>query len=821
MFSKSSFLISLALLVAFAANATAAENDWWWIGLGDTNSWNDINNWDVGTIPIETSLVYHAEANGHILIDSNVPDALCYRLCLGKTWEIPAEMPCYLDVIGGNLTVLEQIRIGARDGDNIYQGVLNASGGNINVSGSLLIGNEGGVGTVDINDGVINVGKTLWLPVGEGSSGTLYLNGGTISATDFNRDEMGTPQMDITEGELILSGNKVTKITDFIHESWLTAYGSRGSVLVDYNSTDDKTTITGLYDPNIAFNPSPIGKDWPYTTSTLSWSPGDLAAEHHVYLGTRPDALSLIYEGTDTNCSPDVLQLGRTYYWRVDEVNGPTTWTGNIWNFSTEEYLTAEDFDSYANNDALVDVWEDYWVNGTCSEVFLEAVITRDGNSMKYDYGNYYPPYYSEIEADVVDLEIGQDWEIGAAEALVLYFHGVADNNDEPMYLTVEDASANSGTVKYDTNDLSQEDWEDWRIWNIDLQDFRDANVALENVSRISILIGEKDRTQPAGSGTIYIDDIRLYPSRCVFEYTDGDINGDCVVGPEDLDMISGDWLVSEYDLNGVDPGADGLLVWYKFDEGSGNIAADSANIDANDYNSTPFSSRSAGKKPDIKWSAEGINGTNCVWFDRDEMALFSLDVPTGFFGYIDDEMTISLWINGDEEWQPQPDGCVFEGFTWGYAWYEGRIPSSDGSVSFWTGSSYLVWNEATPSDWEGQWNHYAFIFNSAQGTRSIYCNAELVAHSETLDEVAGMENGWFTLGSYWEGPWGRYSGKLDELRVYNRSLSQAELIYLADKTSMHIPLARPEVDLATDGKIDFKDYAVMADNWLDEQLWP
>jgi hypothetical protein len=29
------------------------------------------------------------------------------------------------------------------------------------------------------------------------------------------------------------------------------------------------------------------------------------------------------------------------------------------------------------------------------------------------------------------------------------------------------------------------------------------------------------------------------------------------------------------------------------------------------------------------------------------------------------------------------------------------------------------------------------------------------------------------------------------------------------------------EADLNVDSTVDFKDYAVLADQWLDEQLWP
>jgi hypothetical protein len=48
-----------------------------------------------------------------------------------------------------------------------------------------------------------------------------------------------------------------------------------------------------------------------------------------------------------------------------------------------------------------------------------------------------------------------------------------------------------------------------WTEWNISLQDFADQGVNLSNVN--SITIGLSSVT--GGTGMLYIDDIRLYPS--------------------------------------------------------------------------------------------------------------------------------------------------------------------------------------------------------------------------------------------------------------------------------------------------------------------
>ncbi|MHC4584689.1 MAG: hypothetical protein ACYS3N_09170 [Planctomycetota bacterium] len=101
-----------------------------------------------------------------------------------------------------------------------------------------------------------------------------------------------------------------------------------------------------------AYNPVPA--DGAYHEDTwvnLSWTPGDFAVSHDVYLGDNFDAVSEGAEGTfignqgDTFlvagfpgfAFPDGLIPGTTYYWRVDEVNDadPTSpWKGDVWSFT-------------------------------------------------------------------------------------------------------------------------------------------------------------------------------------------------------------------------------------------------------------------------------------------------------------------------------------------------------------------------------------------------------------------------------------------------------------------------------------------------------
>jgi len=98
---------------------------------------------------------------------------------------------------------------------------------------------------------------------------------------------------------------------------------------------------------------NPIPSDGSYHEETwvnISWSPGDFAVTHDVYMGDNLDAVSESAEGTLIGNQaatffvagfpgfpfPDGLVPGTTYYWRIDEVNEAdpnSPWTGDVWSF--------------------------------------------------------------------------------------------------------------------------------------------------------------------------------------------------------------------------------------------------------------------------------------------------------------------------------------------------------------------------------------------------------------------------------------------------------------------------------------------------------
>jgi hypothetical protein len=51
-----------------------------------------------------------------------------------------------------------------------------------------------------------------------------------------------------------------------------------------------------------------------------------------------------------------------------------------------------------------------------------------------------------------------------------------------------------------------------WTEWTVDVQALADQGVNLANVNTIGLGLGDRNNPQVGSSGTMYFDDIRLYP---------------------------------------------------------------------------------------------------------------------------------------------------------------------------------------------------------------------------------------------------------------------------------------------------------------------
>jgi hypothetical protein len=147
---------------------------------------------------------------------------------------------------------------------------------------------------------------------------------------------------------------------DEVTKSLVKFWTDGSPVIIMYESGDCITTqyigcrgvlnafrVVSLADIQFASCPYPVdgGEDVPLDAS-LSWEAGLDAAWHDVYFGTDAnavrDATTIdhlgVYKGTQSGkeYTPPALELGMTYYWRIDEVNDPNFWPGGVWSFTVD-----------------------------------------------------------------------------------------------------------------------------------------------------------------------------------------------------------------------------------------------------------------------------------------------------------------------------------------------------------------------------------------------------------------------------------------------------------------------------------------------------
>ncbi|MCP4607184.1 MAG: LamG domain-containing protein [Planctomycetes bacterium] len=180
----------------------------------------------------------------------------------------------------------------------------------------------------------------------------VVTEGGAADTITFyiNGEQAGTPaQVDSEdcEGEYLIGTNKGLNgrwINGLVDDFRLYNHAlSEAEVLAAMGGADSYPYALGPEPADGAM----IADTW----ANLSWSPGDSAVSHDVYIGDNFDDVNntaeTTFQGNQTGtfivvgfpgfAFPDGLVPGVTYYWRIDEVNDTepnSPWKGNIWSFS-------------------------------------------------------------------------------------------------------------------------------------------------------------------------------------------------------------------------------------------------------------------------------------------------------------------------------------------------------------------------------------------------------------------------------------------------------------------------------------------------------
>jgi hypothetical protein len=604
--------------------------------------------------------------------------------------------------------------------------------------------------------------------------------------------------------------------------------------------------------PGAAVNPSPADEASGISPlEILSWTPGIEADTHELYFSIDFDEVNersvpKVYPVTNSY-DPGALELNTTYYWAVDEVNlaaDVTLWPGDVWQFTTATHLAVDNFESYANNTALNGVWDDYVDNDSGAEIYLETDTAYDDKSLEFFYDNAYRLsgnlYGSWTNADIVDLQIGPDWTLGGAKALRLVFYGDPDNSttvNDKMYIALDGVTVESSYYP-DVNDISKAKWQEWAI---NLEDFNGV-VDLESVSTISIGFGTYGGSiTSGGEGIVYFDDIEVWAPYCRSEHFPADIDGDCIADIADLKIMSADWLIQDYNFIASDPPEANLIGWWKLDEGTGTglIAEDSSMYD-NDGNivDASWTTGHTGEAGDFALALDGdgvmqLDSVICAYRDGNDPGIYPAELMPS------DAFTIAGWVNLNsfDNWaaivcnveDTYEDDCGFALHC-----YSGNIFGFLIVTKTMGESEYIFTPEDEPYDTH-TWYHVAGVYDGNDAT--IYVDAAVAAGPTYVGGPMNWQSfdlGWyperFIIGAYFDRNESYYlDGVIDEVRYYNYALSEDELAIIAELGTpgediyQPVPspanIADPEPELSR--KVNLVDYAVLADSWLTEQLWP
>jgi hypothetical protein len=590
--------------------------------------------------------------------------------------------------------------------------------------------------------------------------------------------------------------------------------------------------------PQLAWNPRPGDGSTPDIehATLLSWSPGDNAAKHDVYFGVDPNTVqdadtsdtTGLYRGRqdpNTYSPPKALEWGKTYYWRIDEYNTDATISkGRIWSFTVADYLIIDDFEDYTDDigNRIFQTWRDglgfsqpapgYPGNGSGSAVgnaqppFAERTIVHDGlQSMPFTYDNSGATGKARYSETQREWALPQDWTRKAVKALTVWFYGDVGNSAEPLYVAVQDSLGVTGVVTYPEPDALQE--ARWHEWNIDLKQFAAAGVNLSSVKTMYIGVGNRTNPQAGGAGTMYFDDIRLYTARCVpsLMRPAADLNGNCVVDYQDIVILAERWLDTGLIVTPVQPASANLVGHWKFDDGFGTTAVDSSG-----------NANNGALVGDTKWIAGHIGGA--LRFDGTDDYV---ELPIGsLIGQLSN-CTFAIWANFSNAggaWQRIFDFGTGET---AYMFLSPRI-GTIGEMRFsitTQGGGAPEQMVTAPGTLPSGWHHVAVTIDADKDTITLYLDGSAVAQNTqaTLSpsDLGVTPNNWLGRSQYIVDA--GYVGLLDEFRIYKRALAGAEVAWLAGRTA---PFSIP-ADMHEDGVINFKDFAQLADSWLQELLWP
>jgi len=262
-----------------------------------------------------------------------------------------------------------------------------------------------------------------------------------------------------------------------------------------------------------------------------------------------------------------------------------------------------------------------------------------------------------------------------------------------------------------------------WKQWNIDLAA---TGANLKSVKSLAVGV------EGSGVGTVFIDDIRLYR------------DAPAVVAP-------------------TDPGTGGIVANYLFD---GNVQ------DSSGRNNHGTIGGDAGYEDALPGHGQALifNGTNAY-----------VTLPIGSVINALSDMTISMYANFPNTggaWQRVFD---FGSSTTVYMFLSPRTGTT-GPMRFAIRTAAVGEQIVdAPATLPSGWHHVAVVIDSATMTMRLHLDGAVAGSGATTllpKDLGNTTQNWLGRSQFAADAY--FTGSLDEFRIYNRALSEAEVRYLA-----------------------------------------
>jgi hypothetical protein len=372
--------------------------------------------------------------------------------------------------------------------------VINMSGGQVTVGDHMVIG-QASTGTLNITGGTFTVTQHIDIPWGNAQADSyVNLDNGVFESLNAGLRFRGQGEevsdysghLDIKQGILRVNGDWVTggwpiNYTDAVAQGLITAYGGEGRVEMIYDPVANKTIVKGIH----SLEPNPAdGSTASTSVEELSWTlpepnlPGGLVT-CDVYFGTNLDVEAhpkIVIRQAVSSVSVTLVEA-TTYYWAIDVYDSSVN--------DTDPTVLSPVFTFDTKNIApIVDAGEDVltWLTDGKVDVQLNSTISDDGTPGPYTVS----------------------WTV----------------QNEP--------AAGSATL----SPLSA--------------DQEDITVTLTELGQYVLRLEANDGELIGGDTVV----INLYSDSCEaakslpdYEPFPGDLNGDCIVNDLDLAILREDWL--------------------------------------------------------------------------------------------------------------------------------------------------------------------------------------------------------------------------------------------------------------------------------------